>query len=862
MQRTHRFVLRGVLGLTLASASAAGAAPASEWTFDWSGRAEVDAEGLRSDDPAKRLDAVNALGNYDVSLTQAHLLRALRDRDDKVRLAAARALGAGGATAAVPTMIDWLADADPKVKQVAAAALGDIGGREATAALVRTLGDVDAAVRTVAVRALGAIGKRGDRGVVISLIPRLEDDPHGKAEVKLAAIAELEALGDRRAVIPLVARFSDISMAVRTSAVRAVGVLGDPSAVPALTRLVGDPAEDVRTAAVGALGALGAVDAIDVLTEQLTTGGDTFRAKVAYALGQIAGQPNAGKAGELALRTLVAQLAGPPAQRKAAHAALQVAGVAAVPALVAHLQGRIAGDPATAVELLESAADPRATATLAGELERGRIATPSVLRALGATRDPQALVPVLRALASKDRAIRLAAMEALRPLIGADARAGDVLIARLADEDLEVRVLAAEYLGTLRVAAAAPALIQLAGPEAPRRLRRAAIDALGAIGDAAATPTLIGVLRDGPPELHRDAATALAYIADPSALAFLQAQARTDRGRTRPEVVRALGATLRGRPDPAARTLLVELAGDAPLRVSLAAIGGLAAAGDPADVPALRTLLERATADRRRAAAAALGALRTPAALDPLAAALAGRDDRLLGDVAWAIGEVLAAHPADARAPALVDRLLHHAKFGGWATAIDASGALARVLAATPVAARATLVTAPRRSALIALAAHRSRLVRINVAHALGAIAADAADDPVVRALQPLARDDVSPRVRIAALRALARQPRAAAVIAQLATRDPDPGVREAARALAKPATAAPVSPAGRSEWRTFYVVDPGADDAPVRQEPYFVHTADGLVWASYTDARGQLDSEHVPAGDATIAPASRESEY
>ena len=45
---------------------------------------------------------------------------------------------------------------------------------------------------------------------------------------------------------------------------------------------------------------------------------------------------------------------------------------------------------------------------------------------------------------------------------------------------------------------------------------------------------------------------------------------------------------------------------------------------------------------------------------------------------------------------------------------------------------------------------------------------------------------------------------------------------------------------------------------------PYFVHTADDLVWASYTDARGELTTEHIPAETArdSISPASRESEY
>src|SRR5204862_192735 len=160
-------------------------------------------------------------------------------------------------------------------------------------------------------------------------------------------------------------------------------------------------------------------------------------------------------------------------QRQAAREALRVAGKAAVPALVATLSGRIQGDVSTAVALLAESADSRATAALTAELERGRVAMPLVLQALGATGDPAALVPVLGALSNKDAAIRIKAMESLRPLVGTDARAGDVLIEHLADDDLEVRVLAAEYLGILKVSSAAPKLTSLAGPGNPARLRLA-----------------------------------------------------------------------------------------------------------------------------------------------------------------------------------------------------------------------------------------------------------------------------------------------------------------------------------------------------------------------------------------------------
>jgi len=828
--------------------------PASAWTFDWAGHVEVDAEGLQSDDPQKRLDAVTELGKYDVALTEQHLMRALNDPDDKVRQAAAKALGQGGSTKAVPILIEWLGSIDPKQKQVAVGALGDIGGDEATVAITRSLLDADDAVRQQAVKALGAIGRRGNPSVVIALIARLDD---AKADVRIATIAQLEELGDRRAVIPLVARFSDTSIEPRKAAVRAVGRLGDRSAVHALIRLMNDPAEDVRTAAVGSLGSLGAVEAIDALTEQLGTGSDTFRQKVAYSLGQIAGTPGAGKAGEDAMRTLVSNLAQ-PTQRNAAREALRVAGKAAVPALVLHLQGRIPGDPSTAVQLLAEDADPRATATLAAELERGRVAIPIVLRALGATGDPAALVPVLRALASKDAAIRVAAMESLRPLVGSDARAGDVLIEHLGDDDLEIRVLAAEYLGLLKVGVAIGKLTSLAGPGNPTRLRRAAIDALGEIGRPDATRPLIAVLKEGPAELHASVATSLSYIADPAAIAPLVALAQTDRGPTRHQVVRALGATLRANNDAAARKLLRELAVEGSIKVSLAAIAGLAAAKDLADAPFLRGLVERGASDRQRAAASALGDLHDVGSIEVLANAISSKDDRLVGDAAWALGEILAATPKDRHAIAITDRWLYLARHGGWSASTNAAAALARVLWAVPREGRNELLSGTRRTALLAAIYHRSRLVRINLIQALGSLAGD---DQAAKLLAQLLRDDTSPHVRIAAARALVRVggPRVAPAFKAAADTETDPRVKEALKA-AQAKTSPAVPP--RSEWRVFYVVDPGADDAPVRQEQYYVHAADGIVWASYTDARGELTSEHVPAGDVTVWPASREGEY
>jgi len=323
--------------------------------------------------------------------------------------------------------------------------------------------------------------------------------------------------------------------------------------------------------------------------------------------------------------------------------------------------------------------------------------------------------------------------------------------------------------------------------------------------------------------------------------------------------VRALGSSLRGRPDPNARKVLRALANDVNVRVSLGAIAGLAAANDPADAPMLRTIVEQGAADRRRAAALALGDMHDLGSVKALVAAMAARDDRLAGDAAWALGEILVAHPLakEANAADLTQRWLHLAKVGGWSGAVNATASLARVLWVLPPAARGELLAGPRRAALHALAFHKSRLVRINAALALSSLPGD---DAAAKALAMLARDDASPHVRAAGLLGLGRigGPRAAPAIKAALDGDTEPTVRAAANAARTPLGA----PIPRDEWRTYYIVDPGADDAPVRQEPYFVHTPDGLVWASYTDARGELTSEHVPAGEATVAPASREADY
>lgn len=822
------------LALILGALTATAPARADDsWGFAWRGR--IDAAGApildRDAEPELQRAAVSALRSFDPSLTQPYILKALVDDDDEVRLEAARVAAQGRMVAAVEPLIGWLSDPDKVVRRTAADALGAIGDAAGTKALIRTLGDLDGDVRMGAVLALGKIGQRGDHTVVVPLISRVSDD---KTEVRRAAIEALKSIGDRRAVVALVSAFSDPNLEVKKAAVGGVGKLGDRAAIPALIRLLAEPQVELRNLAISSLGDLGAADAVDDLVALLARGGDAS-ASAAYALGQIAATGDR-DATPVAVRALVTALVD-PAGRPAVLEALRKAGPTAVPALVDHLEGRVPGDPGSAVDLLADFGDARATDALIAELDRGRMGIARVVAALARTRDPRALVPVLGLIASPDPAIRIAAMAATGPLLGSDRRAAAALTERLGDDEEDVRVMAAEYLAQIRATSAVPALVGLVGPPRTPRLRRAAIDALGAIGDGQAGPALIEVLADPDPVLARAAADALAYLGDPATARALAAAARKDDA-TRPFVIRAWGAALRDRPDRAARAVLEDLAALGSPASALAAIGALAAMGDRDARPALAALVAGASPERQRAAAWALGELADATAppapvATALVEALASRDDRVSAAAAWALGR----QPVDAAAAPLRRLALH----GSWATAINATAALARAGGPDAV------------GDLVVLTAHRSTLVRGNAAWALGQRAAGLPDDAIAALTRVLA-DDPSPWVRAHAARALVPLRNRPAVAAALAATADDraPAVRAAANPGAPPPPA--------DEWRIFDAVEPD-DDRPVREEAYFLLVGEaGPAWATYTDRRGVIAAEHVPADTPFPRPAAAES--
>lgn len=786
--------------------------------FDWVGKVELDAEGLRDSDPHKRRQAVNDLARYDadsLALVKPHLLRALRDPDPQVRARAGEALGRHQVVEALPVVVEWLNDADPQIRLTATNILANLGDARAVRPLVRSLGDPSHEVRLHAVKALGTLGSAE---VVEPLIGRLEDD---KAEVRRAAADQLAELGDRRSLVPLVGAMNDSSLEVRSAAIRAVGRLGDESAVPALIRLLRDPVPQIRVDGISALGDLRAAAATDALIEALSTGSDDYRTNAAYALGKIARGGKDARAARRATRALVAGLES-TRSRSAAREALLAAGSAAVPGLVDHLRGEIPGDPASAVILLRDIGDRRATPVLLAELERSRLPVELVLGALGRAGDRRALIPVLTLLSDRDPAIRLAAMEALEPMLEAGSQAADILVDLLDDPSGEVRHLAIEYLGAMRARVASERLVVLAKGAPAERTRVAALEALAEIADPRVTGDLLELLASAPAAVKRATSAALIQTANPEAAGRLLELINERRG-DRALLVRTLGGVLRGRGHGEARRALLELARSGRVRVSVAALAALGAMGDKEAEAALIELAASRSIDRRRGAMTALGNLGTAASHPVLTRALADDDDGVAAAAAWSLARL--------GATGAVAALERATRRRGFAAPVNATAALAALADRAPPREWSRLLHHPR------------RLVRANAALALGR----ARHGKLAGELEHLLRKDPSWTVRLNAARSLSQLGAGNEALAWAAKHDGHEQVRDGAAAVLEKPFAPPI----RDQWRLFYVVDPTDADALVAQEPYFLVASDGLVTATYSDANGEIAEEAFPAGDA-----------
>ncbi|MCP4446821.1 MAG: HEAT repeat domain-containing protein [Myxococcales bacterium] len=509
-------------------------------------------------------------------------------------------------------------------------------------------------------------------------------------------------------------------------------------------------------------------------------------------------------------------------------------GIAAVPHLIAHLDGERRGDPESAVELLEELGDVQATLALIRELSRGRIPQSTTLRALSSLGDSRALLPMLALLDDPSPAVRLGAMHGLEPLLGEPTAAADIMAERLADTDPRIRLLAARYLGKMRARSAVPKLIAAAAPGEEFILRATALQALGAIGDSRATPHALQYLASDTPALAAVAADVLSELADPTAVTRLLAIAHTVEHPSRIFAIEALGSTVRGKSDAKVADLFLSLARGHDQAGALAGIEALSCMRDERSGTALLRLLSTENPERQRAAAMALGALGHAPAFAPLLASLRTQPARVGSSVALALGEL-----GNEKA---IPQLISTSQRRGTARAVNASAALARL--ATP---NHTQEIAP-------LLLHANALVRINALAALGRNK----DAHLASKIERMLSNDPSWLVRIASARTLSMLGSSTEALRRASEQDDRREVRKAAKELLETAYV----PVDTNRWSVFRIVDPLRNDRPIAHEARFFIGADGIATVGISDIRGRIYSQTFPEGPYVQGPLSNLSGF
>ena len=572
---------------------------------------------LEDPDSELKQDAVEILGLLATDAAITALVRTLGDVDERVRKKAVEALGRVGTPAVIVPLIGRLDDDRFEVRQAAIEELERIGDPRALIPVVGAFDDTSGAVRKVAIRAVGRLGDPAATPALLRLLRDPDEDLRRAAVAALGNLAPAEATGElidelsgrhsdaylaevayalskiaRRAAVPpttgsdatatperraqaaarameaLVAALARRSL--RPAAREALRNAG-PVAVPALVaHLAGDIDGDAATV-VEILRDIGVPDATPALINELERG----RIDLALVLDALEAAGD-----RRALRPILGLLSADngnlPLRLRAMEALRPIADdVRAADILVSLLDDADREIRILAAEYLGLMRSRRAVPALLARLgpeqpQRLRLAAVDALGEIGA---PEAIDALIELLASGPAFLHPAAASALiyigddtrvRPLLALarDAHApgrvqavrslGGILRSRATTEarelaltlaqssELPVSLAAIEALGAMGDAHTAPALRKLLSGDVHRR--RAAVAALGNLGDDAALPALLEALDDGDDRVSGDAAWALAKLADVRAI---DALARATRRRGWASTINATAALAR-----------------------------------------------------------------------------------------------------------------------------------------------------------------------------------------------------------------------------------------------------------------------------------------------------------------------------
>jgi HEAT repeat protein len=355
-----------------------------------------------------------------------------------------------------------------------------------------------------------------------ALLKRLPaETPFGRYKV----IERIGDLGTPAAIRALVAFFPDEEL--RWMAVRQVSQL-KAAAVPALLEALRAPGADTVRFAAYTLGEIRAAAAVPALVPLLSSPDTEIRQHAAYALGMIRDKA--------AIDALIGALkdADPVVRGYAATALGEIGDPRAKQALLEALRAEDAsmvnmaaalytlGSPEVVGILIGKLRDPSPNNRLYAIYALGKISDPEMVRPLVDVLDseeigwlaakalvnigPPALQPLLEALFSENRTVRLYATYALGEI--RDPKGARGVLKMLQDPDPLVVDTAAVALVAIGERSVIPAVAQLLKSPLPR-VRQRALDVLGGLGDASLGETITSMIGDPDREVIKSAIAAL-----------------------------------------------------------------------------------------------------------------------------------------------------------------------------------------------------------------------------------------------------------------------------------------------------------------------------------------------------------------
>lgn len=420
--------------------------------------------------------------------------------------------------------LQQLKSSKPEVRAKAAQDLGGAKQTRAVPSLIKYLNDDNPQVRMAVIEALGAIGHPASAEPLISALANLpktarsqfQHSDQGAETAEYESMAKaLAALGSR-AVNPLLQLLGSENKEPRRWAACALGMIRDPQAVDPLAGMLEDSRSEVRKTAALALGEIGDSRALGALIKALANRDLETRRAAAEALGAIGSNSATdavatavGDQSELVQLSSISALAKIGGLEAAACLRSAAAGPrkAVCDAAIAALQS-MKFSPSNAEERAEIAV---ILGDFAAALREGETATPALIKALGfkdaqmrvkaaetlgSLRSPGTVQALLTALRDHNPAVQEAAMHALVN-IGAPALEG--LEASLAFYDASVARLAASALGQIGNAHSVHALTEMVARN--RNVSREYPEMLDAI--SAAVDSLSHILRSSSDEISQ-----------------------------------------------------------------------------------------------------------------------------------------------------------------------------------------------------------------------------------------------------------------------------------------------------------------------------------------------------------------------